>query len=93
MLTIAKGTLPLVLFGVRDYGARQGLLMVPARIAQAISPWLFGIFLERWGAGALWLSAGLGLLAFLALLALPKPVEEAKAPRAGSGRASASTNA
>ena len=93
ILTIAKGTLPLALFGAQAYGHRQGLLMVPARIAQAISPWLFGIFLERWGAGALWLSAGLGLLAFLALLALPKPVEEAKAPRAGSGRASASTNA
>jgi hypothetical protein len=31
VLTIAKGTLPLVLFGVRDYGARHGLLMVPAR--------------------------------------------------------------
>ena len=92
ILPIAKGTLPLALFGAQAYGHRQGLLMVPARIAQALSPWLFGIFLERWGAGSLWLSAGLGLLAFLALLALPKPVEEAEPPRAGSGQASASMN-
>ena len=71
ILTIAKGTLPLVLFGPQGYGHRQGRLMIPARIAQASAPWLFGICLDRWGAGAMWLSASLGLLAFAALLALP----------------------
>ncbi|MGQ2981640.1 MAG: MFS transporter, partial [Polaromonas sp.] len=70
VLTIAKGTLPLVLFGVKDYGVRQGLLMVPARFAQALSPWLFGLALDRFGAGALWFSAALGALAFAALMAL-----------------------
>jgi len=70
ILTIAKGTLPLALFGPQGYGARQGLLMVPARIAQALAPWLFGLGLDRWGAGALWISAGLGAVAFAALLAL-----------------------
>lgn len=70
ILTIAKGTLPLVLFGPQGYGARQGLLMVPARIAQALAPWLFGVCLDQWGAGALWLSATLGLVAFGALMAL-----------------------
>lgn len=70
VLTIAKGTLPLVLFGVKDYGARQGLLMVPARFAQALSPWLFGLALDRFGGGALWFSAALGALAFAALMAL-----------------------
>ncbi len=70
VLTIAKGTLPLVLFGVKDYGARQGLLMVPARFAQALSPWLFGLAIDRFGAGALWFSALLGALAFAALMAL-----------------------
>jgi predicted MFS family arabinose efflux permease len=70
IMTIAKGTLPLVLFGPQGYGARQGLLMAPARIAQAAAPWLFGLCLERWGAGALWISAGLGLTMFAALLAL-----------------------
>jgi len=47
---------------------------VPARIAQALSPWVFGICLDRWGANALWLSAALGLSAFGALLLLPRPV-------------------
>ncbi len=61
ILTIAKGTLPLVIFGPHGYGHRQGLLMVPARIAQALAPWLFGICIDLWGAQALWLSGGLGL--------------------------------
>ncbi|MGZ5894602.1 MAG: MFS transporter [Caldimonas sp.] len=74
ILTIAKGTLPLVLFGPNAYGHRQGLLMVPARISQALAPWLFGILLDRWGAGALWFTAVLGLAAFAALLALPRAV-------------------
>jgi MFS family permease len=71
ILTIAKGTLPLVIFGPQGYGHRQGLLMVPARVAQALSPWLFGIALDRWGSGALALSATVGMLALMALFALP----------------------
>ncbi|MEO6017641.1 MAG: MFS transporter [Polaromonas sp.] len=70
VLTIAKGTLPLVLFGTHNYGARQGLLMVPARFAQATAPWLFGLAIDRFGAGALWFSATLGLAAFAALMLL-----------------------
>ncbi|MEO7008660.1 MAG: MFS transporter, partial [Caldimonas sp.] len=72
ILTIAKGTLPLVLFGPQGYGERQGVLMVPARMAQALAPWVFGVCLDHWGVGALWLSAALGMAAFAALLALPK---------------------
>jgi predicted MFS family arabinose efflux permease len=73
ILTIAKGTLPLVLFGPSGYGHRQGLLMVPARVAQAFAPWLFGLLLDRFGAQVLWFSAALGLAALAALLFLPKP--------------------
>jgi hypothetical protein len=71
ILTIAKGTLPLVFFGAQGYGARQGWMMMPARAAQALAPFVFGIAVDRWGAGALWLSAVLGSLAFCALLLLP----------------------
>lgn len=67
ILTIAKGTLPLVLFGPQGYGHRQGVLMVPARIAQASAPWLFGMALDAWGAGALIVSAAVGVSAFGAL--------------------------
>lgn len=70
VLTIAKGTLPLALFGPQGYGERQGLLMVPARLAQALAPWLFGLCMEWLGSGALWLSAALGCLVFAALMAL-----------------------
>jgi predicted MFS family arabinose efflux permease len=80
ILTIAKGTLPLVLFGPQGYGQRQGLLMLPARVAQALAPWLYGVLLARWGAAALWFSAALGLAALGALLMLPKPAAPAPRP-------------
>lgn len=70
ILTIAKGTLPLVLFGSAGYGARQGWLMIPARVAQATAPFVYGVVIERWQAGALWLTAGLGLAALAALALL-----------------------
>ncbi|MEN5167463.1 MFS transporter [Achromobacter kerstersii] len=70
ILTIAKGTLPLVLFGAHGYGARQGWLMMPARIAQALAPLLFGLALDAWGANALWLSGAIGLTACGALMLL-----------------------
>ena len=72
IMTIANGTLPLVLFGSVGYGRRQGLLMVPARIVQACAPWLFGLCLYRWGAGALWVSASVGLAACAALFLLAR---------------------
>ncbi|WP_201494707.1 MFS transporter [Rubrivivax sp. A210] len=73
ILTIAKGTLPLALFGPAGYGARQGWLMLPSRVAQALAPFLFGIVIDSLQAGALWFTAGLGLAAFAALLALRSP--------------------
>ncbi|MFY1910940.1 MFS transporter [Achromobacter xylosoxidans] len=73
ILTIAKGTLPLALFGTQGYGARQGWLMLPARIAQALAPLLFGLALDAWGANALWLSGAIGLAACGALMLLRGP--------------------
>lgn len=73
ILTIAKGTLPLALFGPAGYGHRQGLLVMPARLAQALSPWLFGLLLADFGVAALWFSAVLGLSALVALLCIRVP--------------------
>ncbi len=70
ILTIAKGTLPLVLFGPAGYGARQGILMVPARVAQAFAPLLFGILLDRFGVAAVVATALLGGAALVALFGL-----------------------
>ena len=58
ILTIAKGTLPLVLFGPAGYGARQGL---------AFAPVLFGLLLDGIGAAAVACTALLGLAAWGAL--------------------------
>jgi predicted MFS family arabinose efflux permease len=68
ILTIAKGTLPLALFGSAGYGARLGWLNAPARILQAAAPLVFGAALAAWGMHAIWLTAGIGLVSTLALL-------------------------
>ncbi|WP_242679038.1 MFS transporter [Rhodobacter calidifons] len=70
ILTIAKGTLPLTLFGSAGYGARLGWLNAPARILQAAAPLAFGAALAAWGLHAIWLTAGVGIMATVALLVL-----------------------
>jgi MFS family permease len=77
MLTIAKGTLPLALFGPIGYGRRNGILAVPTRIAESSAPFLFGLLIGRVGTGAIGVSAGLCLAAFASLWLLrlrPAPV-------------------
>jgi hypothetical protein len=70
LLTIARGTVPLAIFGPVGYGARTGLLGAPARAAQATAPLLFGLLLDLMGSGVLVVSAGLCLSALVALLFL-----------------------
>jgi MFS family permease len=70
IMTVANGALPLALFGAGGYGARQGWLMLPARIAQAMSPFAFGLALDRWGTQALYGTMALGGVSLLALLAI-----------------------
>ena len=71
MLTIARGTLPLALFGPTGYGLRTGILSAPARILQGGAPVLFGIVLDRGGPlAALLLSGTLTGASFLALFTL-----------------------
>ena len=76
ILTIAIGTLPLLFFGAQGYGQRQGLLTMPARLVQAGAPFLFGLAIERLGVGALWISAGLGLAACLALMRMAQGLRQ-----------------
>ncbi len=73
ILTVAKGTLPLALFGSRGYGQRLGWLMLPGRLAQAAAPLGFGLAMDGLGGDAIWLTAGLTALSLLALLMLSKP--------------------
>jgi predicted MFS family arabinose efflux permease len=70
LLTIARGTVPLVLFGPHGYGERTGLLGAPARAAQAFAPFAFGLLLDAVGVSVIYVSAGLCLAALGALLCL-----------------------
>jgi MFS family permease len=70
LLTIARGTVPLAIFGPHGYGERTGLIGAPARAAQALAPFTFGLLLDQIGLGSLAISASLCLLAFMALFFL-----------------------
>jgi hypothetical protein len=70
LLTIARGTVPLALFGPSGYGERTGLLGAPARATQALAPLAFGLLLDTLGLWSIAVSAGASLAAFAALLCL-----------------------
>jgi MFS family permease len=67
ILTIARGTLPLAIFGPKDYGYRLGLIGAPARMAQAAAPLAFGLLTDVMGVWVLVVSSALSLSALAAL--------------------------
>ena len=71
ILTIARGTVPLAMFGAKDYGYRLGLLGAPSRVAMAAAPLLFGVLIELYGAGVLLFSSLLSIAALMGLFMLP----------------------
>lgn len=79
--TIVRGTLPLAIFGPAGYGARQGLIVAPARFLGALAPALFGFVVAGFGAHALWFTAALSLAAFAALFMLRVAPESPEVPR------------
>jgi len=72
ILTIARGTLPLAIFGPQNYGYRLGIIGAPARMAQAAAPLLFGLLIDVMGARVLIVSSALSIAALLALFLLGK---------------------
>lgn len=70
IITIARGTLPLALFGPAGFGRRVGLISLPSRATAALAPLAIGLMVEHIGSGALWVSAFVSLSAFLVLLLL-----------------------
>lgn len=79
VMTIAKGTLPLAIFGPEGYGRRQGWLVAPARFGQAGAPFVFALLLEWYGQHVLLFTAGLCLAGFVAIMMLRSAAEEARA--------------
>jgi hypothetical protein len=74
LLAVASGVLPLHLFGRENYGARQALVLTPARFLQAAAPVLYGAVLDRSAGLALLASSGVCLVMFAMTLGLrPKP--------------------
>jgi MFS family permease len=70
ILTIARGTLPLAIFGPENYAYRLGVIGAPSRVCQAFAPLLFGFLIDGLGRAVVVVSAGLSLSALAALLAL-----------------------
>ncbi len=79
VMTIARGTVPLAIFGSDNYGYRLGILGAPARIAQAAAPLLFGLLIDRLGSATLILSSALSFAGLVALCLVPmkKPIGRA----------------
>ena len=70
ILTIARGTLPLAIFGPKNYGYRLGIIGAPARMAQAAAPLAFGLLIDSMGSRVLIVTSALSLSALLALCLL-----------------------
>ena len=61
--SIARGTLPLALFGAPGYATLMGRLAMPSLLAQAAAPWVGAMLLERIGAhGTLAVVASISVL-------------------------------
>jgi hypothetical protein len=68
---IARNTLPLMLFGAREYGTYMGRLMLPQNIVNAGAPVIFAIAISRFHPStALWLAAGAAFAGFVAVILL-----------------------
>lgn len=72
ILTIARGTLPLAIFGPKNYAYRLGLIGAPSRICQALAPLGFGLLIEPMGRWIVAVSSVFSIAALLALFLLPR---------------------
>lgn len=70
IITIARGTLPLALFGPVGFGRRVGMISLPSRATGAFAPLALGLMVEHLGSSALWIGALASVSAFFALLLL-----------------------
>lgn len=73
ILTIARGTVPLSLYGPANYGYRLGILGAPSRFLSAGAPLAFALLLDHFDAGVLVVSSLLSLSALLALCFVRRP--------------------
>ena len=67
ILTIARGTVPLAVYGPDNYGYRLGLISGFVRMSQAAAPIMFAVLLDWMGAGVLLVTSAISLSALVAL--------------------------
>lgn len=71
LITIARGIIPLSLFGRHGFGAMLGLLAAPALVSKAAGPSILAWISDRWGVYPMLLLCTLvAVLAFMAMTAL-----------------------
>lgn len=71
LATITRGTLPLVLFDHRTYGAFLGRLLMPSFLLASIAPLTYAVVIEAFGeAAGLYLSVGIAVVMLAAAVAL-----------------------
>lgn len=87
VISVARATLPLSLFGRRGFAVMLGQLTVPQNIAFAAAPLLFAVLIERLGADrTLLVSAAIQFLGFFAMLALVRVLSRGNDASAPAGQ-------
>ncbi|WP_157732970.1 MFS transporter [Bosea sp. AS-1] len=87
VISVARATLPLSLFGRRGFAVMLGQLTVPQNIAFAAAPLLFAVLIERLGADrTLLVSAAIQFLGFFAMLALVRVLSRGNDAHAPAGQ-------
>lgn len=73
LMTVVKAALPLQLFSPGQYAKRIGILLIPAQLLAAVSPFVWAWLNDYAGIeGTLWFSLSLGLIIIFLALALAK---------------------
>jgi MFS family permease len=75
VVTIARGALPLAMFGAVGYGRVVGRVARPAQICQAVAPFVLAYVIDRWsGLVALEILIAVAFMALACFAALRRPV-------------------
>jgi predicted MFS family arabinose efflux permease len=78
VISVARATLPLALFGRLGFGSMLGRLTVPQNLAFAAAPLLFAVLIQRLGtSGTLLISAAIQLVGLAAMLVLVRRLKGA----------------
>jgi hypothetical protein len=78
VISVARATLPLALFGRLGFGSMLGRLTVPQNLAFAAAPLLFAVLIQRFGtSGTLLISAAIQLVGLAAMLVLVRRLKGA----------------